>query len=71
MGDLYFNELSVDFTFSVQPKDEDEAKRLLLQFIQVYFTYKVCAGRESVAVLSNERLSVTKITNRNDLFFRA
>lgn len=71
MGDLYFNELSVDFSFSVAPKDEDEAKRLLLQFIQVYFTYKVCAGLESVAIISNERLYVAKIMARNDLFFRA
>ena len=73
MRDLYFNELSVDYSFSVQPKDEAEAKKLLLQFIQVYFTYKVCAGLESVSVLSNERLSVTKIIDlhRNDLFFSA
>lgn len=73
MGDLYFNELSVDYSFSVQPKDEAEAKKILLQFIQVYFTYKVCAGLESVSVLSNERLSVTKIIDmhRNDLFFSA
>jgi len=63
MGDLYFNELSVDFSFSVQPQNEEEAKDLLLQFIQAYYAYKVSSGHDSVYILSYVRLSLTHIVD--------
>ncbi len=63
MGDLYFNELSVDFTFSVAPKDETEAKKLLLQFIQTFFAYKVCTGLDDVYILSIVPMTINRITN--------
>jgi len=61
MGDLYLNELSVDFTVSKQPLNEQEAKEFLLQLIQTYFAYKVSTGLERVYVLSKERLAIKEI----------
>ena len=63
MGDLYFNELSVDFSFSQAPKDEKEAKDLLLQFIQAYYAYKVSSGHDNVYILSHVRASLTHVTD--------
>ena len=63
MENLYFNELSVDFTLSVQPNNEVKAKELLLQLIQTYFAYKVSTGLENVYILSKERLSIKKIAD--------
>ena len=63
MGDLYFNELSVDFTFSVQPINEAEAKKLLLQFIQTFFAYKVCTGLDNVYISSKEPMAIKRIAN--------
>ena len=44
MGDLYFNELSSDYTLTKQPKDKEEAKYLLLNLIKTSFAYMLSCG---------------------------
>ncbi|MDP4270830.1 MAG: hypothetical protein Q8909_11990 [Bacteroidota bacterium] len=62
MGDLYFNELSVDFSVSKQPKDKEEAKKLLLDFIKSFLAYRLSTGLDELYILSENIHSIRAIT---------
>jgi|GEM_PF-4512507 len=72
MDDLYFNELSVDFSVSKQPKDKEEAKKLLLKFVKTCFSYILSCGKGAdVCLLKNDMpfysIRLTENTSINEL----